>query len=100
MKTNYSAEIANTIKSYKSYRSKCIELENKALKLLEYTILSDYDFSIFCSYTPLNGLSFTFDFDDITGEITTSCTEFFHLFKNKKFGEITIEDIKSICNCY
>jgi hypothetical protein len=98
MKTNYSAEIANTIESYKAYRAKCIKLESKALELLENTIFFDYDFSIFCSYIPLNGLSFTFDFNDnITGEITTSCTKFFHLFKNKKLGEITIEDIKSIC---
>ena len=35
MKTNYSAEIANTIKSYKAYRAKCRELKNKALELLE-----------------------------------------------------------------
>ena len=91
---NLPVNIANDVAKKKAKREEAL---TKALELLENTIFFDYDFSIFCSYIHLNGLSFTFDFDYFSGELTTSCTEFFHLFKNKKFSEITIEDIKSIC---
>ena len=94
MKTNYSAEIARTIKAYEAYRAKCKELEKKALELLEHTIASfDTDFDVFCSYIPGDGLSFTID----TGheELTMTCTQFFHMFKKNEYGNITLDMIKN-----
>ena len=80
MKTNYSAEISRTVKSYETYRNKCHELENKALELLKNTPawekMTPY---IHCSYIPGDGLFFTIEtFND---EFTLSCTEFFHMVK-------------------
>lgn len=96
MKTNYSAEISRTVKSYETYRNKCNELENKALELLKNTPawekMTPY---IHCSYIPGDGLSFTIEtFND---EFTLSCTEFFHMFKTNKTENITVKKISEYC---
>lgn len=96
MKTNYSAEIAHTIKVYEAYRKECKKLENIALCKLKNTIPSwHYEFMVHCSYIHGDGLSFTID----TGyeDLTTSCTQFFKLFNDKSYGDIILEDIKNIC---
>lgn len=95
MAKNYSLEIAEVVRAYKLYRTKCKGLENIALCKLKNTVLtSDYDFIVHCSYIPGDGMSFTIDIGK--EELTTSCTEFFHLFKRKKLGDITLADIKEI----
>lgn len=92
MKTNYSAEISRTVKSYKTYRNKCHELENKALELLKNTPAWEKMMPyIHCSYIPDDGLSFTID--TFYGDFTLSCTEFFHMFKTNKTEDITIKKI-------
>jgi hypothetical protein len=92
MKTNYSAEISRTVKSYETYRNKCHELENKALELLKNTPAWEKIMPyIHCSYIPGDGLSFTIDTFD--GEFTMSCTEFFHMFKTNKTEDITVKKI-------
>ena len=97
MKTNYSAEISRTVKSYETYRNKCHELENKALELLKNTPAWEKMMPyIHCSYIPDYGLSFTID--TFYGEFTLSCTEFFHMFKTNKTEDITIKKISE--NCY
>ena len=92
MKTNYSAEISRTVKSYETYRNKCHELENKALELLKNTPawekMTPY---IHCSYIPGDGLSFTIE--TFYGDFTLSCTVFFHMFKANKTEDITVKKI-------
>ena len=95
MKTNYSAEISRTVKSYETYRNKCHELENKALELLKNTPACEKMMPyIHCSYIPGDGLSFTIETFD--GEFTLSCTEFFHMFKTNKTEDITIKKISEL----
>lgn len=92
MKTNYSAEISRTVKSYDTYRNKCHELENKALELLKNTPAWEKMMPyIDCSYIPDYGLSFTID--TFYGDFTLSCTEFFHMFKTNKTEDITVKKI-------
>lgn len=96
MKTNYSAEISRTIKSYETYRNKCHELENKALELLKNTPAWEKMMPyIHCSYIPGDGLSFTID--TFYGDFTLSCTEFFHMIKTNKTENITIKKISEYC---
>ena len=96
MKTNYSAEISRTVKSYETYRNKCHELENKALELLKNTpAWEKMTPDIHCSYIPGDGLSFTID--TFYGYFTLSCTEFFHMFKTNTTEDITIKKISEYC---
>lgn len=96
MKTNYSAEISRTVKSYETYRNKCHELEDKALELLKNTPAWEKMMPyIHCSYIPGDGLSFTID--TFNGDFTLSCTEFFHMFKTNKTENITIKKISEYC---
>lgn len=96
MKTNYSAEISRTVKSYETYRNKCNELENKALELLKNTPAWEKMMPyIHCSYIPDYGLSFTIDTFD--GDFTMSCTEFFHMVKTNKTENITVKKISEYC---
>lgn len=96
MKTNYSAEISRTVKSYETYRNKCNELENKALELLKNTPAWEKMMPyIDCSYIPDYGLSFTIG--TFYGDFTLSCTEFFHMFKTNKTEDITIKKISEYC---
>lgn len=96
MKTNYSADISRTVKSYETYRDKCHELENKALELLKNTPAWEKMMPyIHCSYIPDYGLSFTID--TFYGDFTLSCTEFFHMIKTNKTENITIKKISEYC---
>jgi hypothetical protein len=96
MKTNYSAEISRTVKSYETYRNKCHELENKALELLKNTPAWEKMMPyIHCSYIPDYGLSFTID--TFYGDFTLSCTEFFNMVKTNKTENITIKKISEYC---
>lgn len=96
MKTNYSAEISRTVKSYETYRNKCHELENKALELLKNTpAWEKMTPDIHCSYIPGDGLSFTID--TFYGYFTLSSTEFFHMFKTNKTEDITIKKFSEYC---